>query len=64
MYNLTRGSTKTTMAYMTELKKLYDENKIVKEDYIFMVGAARVLLFNESEEEALKWIEQQLNEGE
>lgn len=59
----TRGSSKTGLQYIMGIEKLYKENKINKEDYFAMIGAARVAFFNESEDEVFNWIEKQL-EGE
>lgn len=58
-----RGSGKTGFQYIMSIEKLYKENKINKEDYFIMIGAARIAFFNESEDEVFNWIEKQL-EGE
>ena len=53
---VSRGSGKSTLAYMIGLHKLYESGKISKSDYLSMRGAALVLMFGVSEEDALKQI--------
>lgn len=57
-----RGSGKTAINHMIGLHKLYESGKISKTDYVFMKGAALVLMFGFSEEDALKQIEKELGE--
>lgn len=57
-----RGSAKSATSYMIGLSKLYNSGKISKEDYFTMRGAALVLMFGMSEEDALKQIEKELEE--
>ena len=59
---LSRGSGKTEIAHMIGSHKLYESGKISKLDYLFMRGAALVLMFGVSEEDALKQIEKELEE--
>ena len=59
---ISRGSGKSALAYMTGLHKLYKSGKISKTDYLSMRGAALVLMFGVSEEDALKQIEKELKE--
>lgn len=53
---VSRGSGKSAIAYMVGLHKLYESGKISKSDYLSMRGAALVLMFGVSEEDALKQI--------
>ena len=59
---VSRGSGKSALAYMVGLHKLYKSGKISKIDYLSMRGAALVLMFGVSEEDALKQIEKELEE--
>lgn len=59
---VSRGSGKTASAYMVGLYKLYKSGKISKIDYLYMRGAALVLMLGVSEEDALKQIEKELEE--
>lgn len=57
-----RGSGKTAINHMIGLHKLYESGKISKIDYLFMRGAALVIMFGVSEDDALKQIEKELEE--
>ncbi len=59
---VSRGSGKTATSYMIGLSKLYNSGKISKEDYFTMRGAALVLMFGMSEEDALNQIAKELEE--
>lgn len=60
---VSRGSGKSAIEYMVGLHKLYESGKISKMDYLSMRGAALVLMFGVSEEDALKQIEKELEEN-
>ena len=64
MYYGARGFGKTGTQYIIWIEELYKENKINKEDYLAMLGAARVAFFNESEDDVFNWIQEQLEKGE
>lgn len=59
---VSRGSGKSALSYMTGLHNLYKSGKISKTDYLSMRGAALVIMFGVSEEDALKQIEKELKE--
>jgi len=59
---ISRGSGKSAFSYMVKLYMLYKSGKISKMDYLYMRGAALVLMFGVSEEDALKQIEKELEE--
>ena len=59
---ISRGSGKSALAYMVGLHKLYETEKISKLDYLSMRGAALVLMFGVSEEDALNQIAKKLDE--
>ena len=60
----TRGLSKTVSQYIMGIEKLYEENKINKEDYYAMIGAVRVICLNEPEDEIIQWVKEQLGQGE
>ena len=59
-----RGSAKSGTAYIAGVRKLYDEGKIDKEGYLYMTGAALILLFGHDEESVYKWIDEELKKYE
>ena len=59
---VSRGSGKTALAYMVGLLKLYKTGKISKRDYLYMRGAALVLMFGVPEEEVMNQITKELEE--
>lgn len=59
---MSRGSGKTALAYMVGLHKLYESGKLSKTDYLFMRGAALVLMFGVPEEEVMNQITKKLEE--
>lgn len=59
---ISRGSGKSVLSYMIGLHKLYKSGKISKIDYLSMRGAALVLMFGVSEEDALNQIRKELEE--
>lgn len=59
---VSRGSGKTASAYMVGLYKLYKSGKISKSDYLFMRGAALVLMFGVPEEDVMNQITKELEE--
>ena len=59
---ISRGSDKSILGYFQFLHNAYLSGTMSKEEYISMVAAARVLLFNQDEDEAMKWAEQVLKE--
>jgi len=59
---ISRGSGKSILGYFQFLHNSYIAGTISKEEYISMIAAARVILFNQDEDEAVKWAEQVLKE--
>jgi len=64
MFELERGTSKTGLQYIIGIEKLYKENKISREDYLAMLGAARIAFFGEKEEDVYKWFDEELEKGE
>jgi len=50
--------------YLMGIEKLYKENKINKEDYYAMIGAVRIICFNEPEDKIIQWVKEQLRQEE
>ena len=59
---MSRGSGKTALAYMVGLHKLYKSGKISKRDYLFMRGAALIIMFGVPEEEVMNQTTKELEE--
>lgn len=57
---ISRGSSKTGIQYINTLYQLYIKGFLNKEEYIYKLALAKVLLFGESQDEVLKWIENQM----
>ena len=54
-----RGSTKSASTYIAGVKHLYEEGKITHEDYLYMTGAALIMLLGTPEDAVYKWIEKE-----
>ncbi len=61
IYIGSRGSSKSISSYFAGLHKLYLEKKISVEDYVAMLGAARVMLLHQDYDETIAWMEEVLS---
>lgn len=59
MYVFSRGCSKSITSYINQLISLYCQNKISQEDFITAIGVMQIYVFGNSEEEVIKWIENQ-----